>query len=278
MVFSCNRNSFSVLFSPDESNQEIPRDKVMKTAAQFGAFATTRWSMVLAGSQFESGDREAREALAELCRIYWRPTFSFVCRRGFSHEDAEDLTQDFFAMIMEGGWLQHAERSRGRFRSFLLKSLQNFLGHAAERKGATKRGGGLTFVSWDDWMAQAPSEAMVCEEALDSTSPERVFDQRWATTVVEQALRRLREECEAKGRLRLFETLSDYLSSEREEISYAKVAASLAVSEAMVKKQLHNLRQRYRWLLRDEVAQTVDDPVEIDDEIRHLCAALAVAK
>ncbi len=239
-------------------------------------FVTTRWSLVLTGAEFESGERQAREALAELCRTYWRPIFSFVCRRGYPPEDAQDLTQDFFVMILESDWLREADESRGRFRSFLLKSMQNFLGHAAERKQARKRGGDLRFVSWDEWMAEAPSELSISTQALETLPPERFFDLRWAATVVEQALRRLREECEAKGRLRLFETLSTYLSTERDEISYSQLAMKLGVAETMVKKQLHNLRRRYRWLLRDEVTHTVADPAEVDDEIRHLCAALAV--
>jgi RNA polymerase sigma factor (sigma-70 family) len=238
-------------------------------------FATTRWSLVLIGAQLESGEQQAREALTELCRTYWRPIFSYVCRHGYSSEDAQDLTQDFFLMILESNWLQHADQSRGRFRSFLLKSLQNFLNHAVERKQARKRGGDVRFVSWDEWMAEAPSELSIAAETPCSPPPEQVFDLRWATTVVEKALRRLREECEAKGRLRLFETLSTHLTTERAEISYAALAKSLGVAETMVKKQLHNLRQRYRWLLRDEVAQTVENPADVDDEIRHLCAALA---
>jgi RNA polymerase sigma-70 factor (ECF subfamily) len=245
------------------------------TANEPRAFATTRWSLVLAGAQLESGEQQAREALTELCRTYWRPIFSFVWRRGYSSEDAQDLTQDFFLMILETNWLRHADESRGRFRSFLLKSLQNFLNHAAERKEARKRGGDLQFVSWDEWMAEAPSELSISTQAVDSSPPEQVFDLRWATTVVEQALRRLREECEAKGRLRLFETLSPHLITERAEISYAALAKSLGVAETMVKKQLHNLRQRYRWLLRDEVTHTVDNPADVDDEIRHLCSVLA---
>jgi RNA polymerase sigma factor (sigma-70 family) len=246
----------------------------MEAVTQSGVFATTRWSLVLAGSQFEAGERQAREALAELCRTYWRPIFSFVCWRGHSAEDAQDLTQDFFVMILESNWLQHANENRGRFRSFLLKSLQNFLSHAADRKRAHKRGGDLKFISWDDWMAEAPS-GTISDEAVDSMPPERLFDLRWATTVVEQALRRLREECEAKKRLRLFDILSKYLSSDRNEISYSQLATSLGVKETMVKKQLYNLRRRYRWLLRDEVAQTVEKAEDVEDEIRHLCAALA---
>jgi RNA polymerase sigma-70 factor (ECF subfamily) len=244
-------------------------------ATEPSLFVTTRWSLVLTGAQFESGEQKAREALAELCRTYWRPIFSFVCRRGYSPQDAQDLTQDFFVLILESNWLQQADESRGRFRSFLLKSLQNFLSHALERKRARKRGGDLQFVSWDEWMAEAPSQMTISTPALETLAPERLFDLRWAATVVEQALRRLREECEAKGRLRLFETLSLHLTAERTEISYDALAQSLGVTQPMVKKQLHNLRQRYRWLLRDEVAQTVENPADVDDEIRHLCAALA---
>ena len=238
-------------------------------------FATTRWSLILTGAQFENDEQQARDALAELCRTYWRPIFSFACRRGYSPEDAQDLTQDFFVMILESDWLRQANESRGRFRSFLLKSLQNFLGHAAERKQARKRGGDLKFVSWDEWMAEAPSQLSISTQALETLPPERLFDLRWAATVVEQALRRLREECEAKGRLRLFETLSGHLTTERSETSYAHLATSLGIAETMVKKQLHNLRQRYRWLLRDEVAHTVENSADVDDEIRHLCATLA---
>ncbi len=241
------------------------------------AFVTTRWSLVLSGAQFEKGGQPAGEALGELCRTYWRPIFSFVCRRGYSGEDAQDLTQDFFVMILKSDWLRQADESRGRFRSFLLKSLQNFLHHASERKQARKRGGDLKFVSWDDWMAEAPSHLSISIQALETLPPERLFDLRWATTVVEQALRRLREECEAKGRLRLYETLSAHLTTERAETSYAALASRLGVAETMVKKQLHNLRERYRWLLRDEVAHTVESPADIDEEIRHLCAALAAA-
>ncbi len=178
-------------------------------------------------------------------------------------------------MILESNWLRQADESRGRFRSFLLKSLRNFLGHATEKKRARKRGGDLQFVSWDEWMAEAPSQLSITTQALETLPPERLFDLRWAATVVEQALRRLREECEAKGRLRLFETLSTHLSSERDEVSYSHLAKNLGVADTMVKKQLHNLRQRYRRLLRDEVAHTVENPADIDDEIRHLCAALA---
>jgi len=240
-----------------------------------GVFATTRWSIILSAGDSESDERKVREALTELCRTYWRPIFLFVSRRGYSIQEAQDLTQDFFVMILESEWLKHADEHRGRFRSFLLKSLQNFLSHARQRSSAIKRGGKVEFVSWDQWMAEAPSQLSMPAERLDSLPPERLFDMRWAATVVEHALQRLREECEGKGRLRLFEALSGHLAPERGDVSYASLANSLGIAEAMVKKQLHNLRQRYRWLLRDEVSHTVDNPGDVDDEIRHLCAVLA---
>ncbi len=249
-----------------------------KGAGEPRAFVTTRWSVILSAANVEGGEQKAHDALSELCRTYWRPIFSFVCQRGYSTEDAQDLTQDFFLKILEGHWLERADRNRGRFRSLLLKSLQNFLINAAERTHTRKRGGDVEFVSWDDWMAEAPSELSISAPALDSLPPERLFDLHWATAVVEQALRRLREECEGKGRLRLFHALSGYLTRERDEVSYANLSAALGVAETAVKKQLHNMRQRYRTLLRDEVAHTVENPADVDDEIRHLCAALAAAE
>ena len=237
-------------------------------------FGTTRWSLILSAAGSNVDEQKAREALAELCRTYWRPVFLFVSRQGHPVEEAQDLTQDFFAMVLESDWLRRANEHRGRFRSFLLKSLQNFLSHAKERTRAVKRGGRIEFVSWDEWMAEAPSQLSVPAETLH-IPPEQLFDLRWAATVVEHALQRLREECEAKGRLRLFETLSVHLTSERSDLSYANLAVSLGIAETMVKKQLHNLRKRYRWFLRDEVAHTVENLADIDDEIRHLCAALA---
>ena len=190
-------------------------------------------------------------------------------------EDAKDLTQDFFLKILERNWLQHADANRGRFRSLLLTSLQNFLVKAAEKTHARKRGGDVRFISWDDWMAEAPSQLSISAHALDSLPAERLFDHRWATTVVERAFRRLREECEGKDRLRLFYALSRHLLEERDEVSYAKLSAALGVAETAVKKQLHIMRQRYRCLLRDEVAHTVENPADVQDEIRYLCAALA---
>ena len=238
-------------------------------------FATTRWSLILSAANSENGEQKARTALDELCRTYWRPVFSFVCRRGYSMEDAQDLTQDFFVKILECNWLQHADRNRGRFRSLLLRSLQNFLINAVERTHTRKRGGEVKFISWDDWVAEAPSQLSISAQAIDSLPPERLFDLRWAVTVVEHALRRLREECESKGRRRLFDALSSHLTAERDEVSFAQLSTELGIAESAIIRQLHNLRQRYRSLLRDEVAHTVADPAQVEDEIRYLCAVLA---
>jgi len=240
-------------------------------------FITTRWSLIFSAANLGSGEQKARNALAEVCRTYWRPIFSFVRARGYSIEDAQDFTQDFFVIILKDNWLQHADRNRGRFRSLLLRSLQNFLINVAEKTHARKRGGDVEFISWDDWMVEAPSQLSIPVQALDSLPPERIFDLTWATAVVEHAFQRLREECESKGKLWLFQALSSHLADERDELSYANLSGKLGMAETAVKKQLHNMRQRYRSLLRDEVSQTVEDPADVDDEIRYLCASLATA-
>lgn len=178
-------------------------------------------------------------------------------------------------MLLEGNLLKLADPHRGRFRALLLKSLQNFLCQSARTSRAHKRGGNVRFISWDDWMAAAPSRFSISPAALETWSPERVFDLRWAATVTEHALRRLREECESKGRLRVFDALSPCLGAERSEVSYSSIATTLHIEETTVKKLLHGLRERYRELLRSEVAETVADQADIDDEIRYLCSALA---
>jgi len=238
-------------------------------------FATTRWSVVLSSAGASTGDARAQAALAELCKIYWRPVFAFVCRHGRSVPDAQDLTQDFFLMVLDGNLLKRADPNRGRFRSLLLKALQNFLLDDVDKRRAQKRGGDVQFVSWDDWMAEAPSQLTVSAKAVESWPAEKLFDLRWAATVVERALNRLREECESQGKLRAFETLRQCLGAEREDVSYSTLAQTLGVPEATVKRLVHRLRQSYRSLLREEVAETVADPAEIDDEIRHLCGVLA---
>ena len=181
-------------------------------------------------------------------------------------------------MVLSGNLLQHADPARGRFRSLLLKSLQNFLIDANEKRHALKRGGHVDFVSWDDWMAEAPSQLSVPARVLESWPAERLYDLRWAATVAEEALRRLAEECESRGRRRVFDMLSNCLTAERNDVSYSKLATSLGVAVSAVKRLIHQLRARYRALLREEVAKTLERESDIEDEIRYLCQALAVAE
>jgi RNA polymerase sigma factor (sigma-70 family) len=251
------------------------RPDVTSDAAGGGRFQTTRWSLILASFGGGAEEAKAREALAYLCRIYWRPIFAFVCRRGYSTPDAQDLTQEFFLAILKGNLLQHADPERGRFRSLLLKSLQNFLIDAHAKAGAHKRGGAVQFVAWDELMAEAPSRLTIPAAALESWPAERIFDVRWAATVAEQALRRLQEECESRGRRRVFDALSGALTAERDEVSYGSLARELGVEPAEIKRVLHRLRQRYRQLLRAEVAETIEHSGDVDDELRYLVAALA---
>jgi len=192
--------------------------------------------------------------------------------------DAQDLTQDFLLTVIEGHLLQRADPNRGRFRSLLLKALRNFLSDNAAKKHARKRGGDAEFISWDDWMAEAPSRLSIPFQQLDHWPPERIYDVRWAATVVERALRQLGEECEARGRRRVFDVLSGMLASDREDVSYASLSKKLDVPDTAVKRLVHQLRQRYRSLLRKEVAETVEKPADVDEEIRYLCAALAAGQ
>ena len=241
-------------------------------------FLTTRWSIVLSCSDSAGDEGKAQDALAELCKIYWRPVFAFICRQGHSIPDAQDLTQEFFAKVLRGRLLQSADQNRGRFRSLLLTALQRFLHDQVDKHHARKRGGDLHFVSWDDWMTEAPSHLSMPESESNNWSPERIFDVRWAATVVERALRRLGDECEKHGRRHVFDVLSSCLTADREDVSYATLARTLGIQETAVKGLVHRLRERYRTLLRDEVAETVGGENEIDDELRYLCAALSAAQ
>jgi RNA polymerase sigma-70 factor (ECF subfamily) len=200
-----------------------------------------------------------------------------VARSGFSIEDAQDLTQDFFVMILEGHLLERADPTRGRFRSLLLKALKDFLNDARDKRKARKRGGDMQFIRWDEWMAELPSQLSISARESEHWPPEKMFDVRWAATVVEHALNRLGEECERRGRRRVFDVLSSCLAAEREDVSYASFSKTLGIPETAVKRLVHQLRKRYRTLLREEVAQTVERSEEIDDELRYLCSALAAA-
>ena len=237
-------------------------------------FATTRWSLIRHGGAAGvlSG---ANEGLAQLCQIYWRPIFTFIYRRGFSAQDAQDLTQDFFLVLLEGTILQSADPTRGRFRSLLIRSLKNFLIDAQVKRRTQKRGGGVQFISWEKWMADAPCQISISAQALATSPAEALFDLSWAAAIAEEALRRLRMECESKGRRRVYEVLNGYLTAERADISYHHLSAALGVPEPSVKSLLHQFRARYRALLREEVAKTVETDADVNDEIRYLCATLS---
>ena len=243
-----------------------------------GRFLTTRWSVVLSCSDSATDGQKAEAALAELCKVYWRPVFAFICRQGHSVADAQDFTQEFFGRVIKGRLIQSADRNKGRFRSLLLKALQRFLHDEGDKRHARKRGGDIRFISWDDWMTEAPSHLSIPEQQSDNWSPERIFDVRWAATVVERALRRLGDECEKHGRRRVFDVLSNCLTADREDVCYANFARALNLQESAVKNLVHRLRERYRALLREEVAETVGGANEIDDELRYLCAALSAAE
>ena len=238
-------------------------------------FTTTRWSLVLSCGNGNTTKADAEQALTDLCRIYWRPVFAFVCRRGYSVPDAQDLTQDFFVMLLNGNLLTVADPKRGRFRSLLCTALKNFLADQHDKATREKRGGRVQFVARDDWMAEAPSQLSLARECVASWPAEKIFDFRWAATVVENSLRHLSEECSRRGKLRMFTVLSPYLLADRVDISYASLSTSLGVPQPTIKRLLHDLRARFRTVLREEVSHTVDDPADIQDEIRHLCAALA---
>jgi RNA polymerase sigma factor (sigma-70 family) len=234
-------------------------------------FATTRWSWIWNRGAASSEN----EGLARLCQIYWRPIFTFIYRRGYSAQDAQDLTQDFFSLILEGTLLQSADPARGRFRSLLIKSLKNFLVDAQVKRRTQKRGRDLQFVSWEKWMADAPGQMSISPQALETSPAEALFDLSWAAAIAEEALRRLRMECESKGRRRVYEVLHRYLDTERCDISYQDLSSALGMSEAAVKSLLHEFRKRYRALLREEIAKTVDTEAEVEEEIRYLCATLS---
>jgi RNA polymerase sigma factor (sigma-70 family) len=255
----------------------VKLETAAKEEKSLNRFTTTRWSMILSCAESGTNEDKARRALADLCRIYWRPVFAFICRRGRSVPDAQDLTQSFFLMLLEGGLLQRADPNRGRFRSLLLTALKQFLIDDSLRKRTLKRGGNMQFVSWDAWMAEAPSNFAIPATEAESWPAEKLYDVRWAATAVEHSLRRLGEECESRGRRRVFDVLGDCLAAEREDVSYKELAKTLGVPETSVKRLLHQLRIRYRELLREEVAQTVEKSGDVDEELRYLCAALATA-
>ena len=240
--------------------------------AAHAQFTTTHWSMVLAAGA--SVAPAAQDALERLCRAYWYPLYAFVRRVGNSSADAQDLTQGFFAYLLEHHLVARADPQAGRFRSFLLGSLKHFLAHEHERATALKRGGGLPVFSLD----QFDPEERYALEPSDPATPESIFDQRWALQQIENALSRLRADYASSARGALFDLLKDYVWGDKNALTLAEIAARLDLTEEAVKKSVQRLRQRFRDCLRAEVAQTVATPDQIDDELRHLRAALSAGR
>ncbi len=238
------------------------------SGAKPGVFATTHWSVVLAaaGQQTPEGDI----ALERLCRTYWYPLYAYVRREGYSPDDAQDLTQGFFAQLLARHSLAHVAPEKGRFRSFLLAAMRHFLSVERERARAIKRGGNAQILSLDAQEAETRYRL----EPVDRLDAEKIYEHRWAMTLLEQAVVRLREESAAAGKTELFERLRGFVAGDR-EVTCGAAAVELGMSESAVKSAVHRLRERYRELVREEIAHTVANPMEIDSEIRHLKALLS---
>jgi len=231
-------------------------------------FATTHWSVVLAAGTASREDAE--NALTQLCEAYWYPLYAFVRRRGYSAPDAQDLTQAFFARLLEKHSLRVADPERGKFRSFLLASLDNFLANEHDRARAQKRGGGLTHFSLD----LAAGESRVNLEPAHELTPERLYERQWALTMLELVVGRMEAEYQDAGKARQFELLKNALAGGRQRLPYAEVAEELDMSVENARQAAHRMRRRYRTLLREEVARTVADPSDVDEELANLFEAL----
>ena len=242
--------------------------KIERLPAREDRFATTHWSIVVsAGGQH--GGAEVGRALATLCENYWFPLYAFVRRAGYSAEDAQDLTQEFFARLLAKNYLAVADPQRGRFRSFLLGAMKHFLSDEWDRAHAQKRGGSRTVVSLDSLDAETRYRL---EPASDLT-PEKLFEKQWALALLEQVLSRLQAELVSEGKSALFEALKDTLTGVR-SLTYAAIGAELGMSVGAVKVAAHRMRRRYRALLREEIAQTLASADEISAEIRYLRSCL----
>ena len=232
-------------------------------------FASTRWSLVAAAGQGPSP--EAHEALATLCHIYWYPLYAYARRHVPSAHDAQDLTQAFFAQLLEKEYLQAADPE---FRSFLLAAFKHFLSKERARAHAQKRGGGRSLLALDF----QDGENRYHLEPVDHATPERLYERGWALSILEQTLARLRQELANAGKEKLFECLKGALAGEGVQESYARIALELGLTESAIKVAVHRLRRRYQELLRAEIAQTVVSPGEVDEELRDLFAAVRVKK
>ena len=229
-------------------------------------FATTHWSVLTSAGQDDSP--EALEAADRLCQIYWRPVFHFARRQGLSSHDAQDLTQAFFAKLLEKNLWARADREKGRFRTFLLNALTQFMSDQRDRAHAAKRGGGIPLLPLDELAFEAGipvAQQLSCEE---------IFDRRWASTLLQQARAKLRAECIASGKLALFENLESVGTSGANSLTYAELAARMNTSIGALKTAISRLRDRYGQLIRQEIAQTVSQPSEVDEEITYLRSLL----
>ncbi len=233
-------------------------------------FHTTHWTQVLAAGR--SDDTSAEEALAALCQGYWHPLYAFVRRKGYGPEEAEDLTQEFFHRLLAKNYLQQADRRRGRFRTFLLAAMTHFLTNEWHRETRQKRGGRPALVSWD----AREAERRCARELSCEAPPERVFDRRWAATVLDRVFDGLAAEYTAAGKRRLYQSLLPLLTGDAESVGYRELGQRLGLAEGAVKVSVHRLRRRFGERLRLEVAQTVESPAEIEDELRYLLSAVAV--
>jgi RNA polymerase sigma factor (sigma-70 family) len=230
-------------------------------------FATTHWSIVLTA---QGRSPAADEALEKLCRVYWWPLYGFVRRNGYTPEEAQDLTQAFFARLLERRDLATVSPQKGRLRSYLLASVKNFLSKARDRELTIKRGEGRPLISLEDLLARERAD----QEPAHKLSADRIYERRWALTLLEQVLTRLRSEYEAAGKLRLFDRLKELLTGEAGQPSQAKIAAEIQMTENAVKQAFHRLRHRYRQLLQEEIAHTVAVQDDVEDELRHFIAVL----
>jgi RNA polymerase sigma factor (sigma-70 family) len=244
----------------------MAREMSDSSSAARDPFGTTHWSVVLAAGR---DDTRGHEALDKLCRTYWRPLYFFVRRHGHSPADAEDLTQEFFARLLEKNAVGLADPARGKFRAFLLTSLRHFLTNEWERGKAQKRGGGARLISLDTGSA----ETRYGLQPVDQTTPENLFEREWFLTLLEQALSRLRAEHETAGKADQFVTLQGCLMGEPRR-PYSELAVQLHMSEDAVKMAVHRLKKRCGELLQDEIAQTVSDRREIDEEMKRLLVVL----
>ncbi len=247
------------------TTSEIPETAVAPRAR----FVTTHWSVVLSASGPDSP--HAAEALEKLCQTYWYPIYACVRRQGFAPAEAEDLTQAFFARILQEHLVASADPTKGRFRSFLLTRLKHFLADEWDRVRAQKRGGGHRLIPLDSGTAETRYQL----EPADLRSPDKLFEYRWAVTLLERVFERLRGEYEREGKPDLFNELKGCLAQVRAAVPYAEAGARLGLSEGALRVAVHRLRQRYRKLLRAEIADTVSGPEEVEQELRYLFRVLA---